>query len=108
MVFQLAGQPDRGSLKRRPFLVSCLVPLLLVLPLGGLLSGCGTLLFPERLGQASSNRIDPNILVLDGVGLIFFIIPGLVAFLVDFATETIYLPEGVERGEGPFFHDEAT
>ena len=91
--------------RRKPFLVSWILPMLLVLPLGVPLSGCGILLFPERQGQGAGGRIDPNILILDGVGLIFFIIPGLIAYLVDFATETIYLPEGVERGEGPFFHD---
>ena len=68
-------------------------------------SGCGTLFFAERQNQANSNKLDPNILILDGIGLLFFILPGLVAFGVDFVTETIYLPVGVERGEGPFIHD---
>ena len=54
-------------------------------------SGCGTLLYPERQGQ-TSGRIDPTVLILDGIGLFFFVVPGLVAFAVDFGTGTIYLP----------------
>lgn len=68
-------------------------------------SGCGTLIFPERQNEANSGKLDPNILILDGIGLLFFILPGLVAFGVDFVTEAIYLPVGVEKGEGPFIHD---
>ena len=30
--------------------------------------------------------------VLDGIGLLFFIIPGVIAFAVDFSNGTIYLP----------------
>lgn len=54
------------------------------------LTSCGLILYPERRGN-SHGRIDPAIAVLDGVGLLFFIIPGLVAFTVDFATGCIYL-----------------
>ena len=55
------------------------------------LSACGTLLHPERRGQISG-RIDPAIAVLDGIGILFFVIPGLIAFAVDFTTGAIYLP----------------
>ena len=55
------------------------------------LASCGFLLYPERRGQ-THGRIDPAIAVLDGVGLLLFVIPGIVAFAVDFATGTIYLP----------------
>lgn len=57
------------------------------------LSGCGTLLYPERKGQ-SGGRIDPSIAILDGLGLLLFLIPGLIAFAVDFSNGTIYLPAG--------------
>ncbi|MBI2354938.1 MAG: polyribonucleotide nucleotidyltransferase [Deltaproteobacteria bacterium] len=57
------------------------------------LSGCGTLLYPERRGQ-KSGRIDVGIAILDGVGLLLFIIPGLIAYGVDFTTGAIYLPGG--------------
>lgn len=69
------------------------------------LHGCGTLLFPQRRGQGSGD-VDPNIVLLDALGLVVFIVPGLVSFVVDFATGAIYLPPGVERGEGPFFRDD--
>lgn len=56
-------------------------------------TGCGTLIYPERRGQ-TSGRIDPAIAILDGVGLLLFLVPGLVAFAIDFATGAIYLPGG--------------
>jgi|WetSurMetagenome_2_1015567.scaffolds.fasta_scaffold144394_3 hypothetical protein len=56
-------------------------------------SSCGTLLYPERRGQGKGS-IDAGVAVLDGLGLILFVIPGLVAFTVDFATGAIYLPRG--------------
>lgn len=85
--------------------------LVTVLLAAGLLlqtSGCGTLMFPERQHEPHSGKLDGNILILDGIGLLFFLIPGLVAFGVDFGTGAIYLPEGIERGEGPFFTDKGT
>jgi hypothetical protein len=54
--------------------------------------GCGTLLHPERQGQPHSGRIDPAIVLLDGLGLLLFFVPGVIAFAVDFATGAIYLP----------------
>ena len=45
----------------------------------------------------------PNVLVMDGFWLLFLIVPGLVAYGVDLSTGAIYLPPGVEKGEGPFF-----
>lgn len=55
------------------------------------LIACGTLIYPERRGQ-TGGRIDPSIAILDGVGLLLFIIPGVIAFGVDFTTGAIYLP----------------
>jgi hypothetical protein len=52
---------------------------------------CGTLLHPERKGQRDG-RIDAGIAVLDALGLLLFIIPGVIAFAVDFSNGTIYLP----------------
>lgn len=54
-------------------------------------AGCGVLLHPERQGQKGGD-IDVKIAVLDGVGLFFFLVPGLVAFAVDFYQGTIFLP----------------
>jgi hypothetical protein len=44
---------------------------------------CGTILHPERRGQ-NGGRIDSGIAVLDGVCVLFFIIPGIIAYAVDF------------------------
>ncbi len=60
--------------------------------------GCGTIIYPERRGQ-KSGRIDPGIAILDGIGLLFFIIPGLIAYGVDFTTGAIYLPGGHRSSE---------
>ncbi|MDR5898826.1 hypothetical protein QC823_07470 [Halomonas vilamensis] len=55
------------------------------------LSGCGTLFYPERKGQMSGN-VDPVVAIANGVGLLFFIVPGVIAYAVDFSNGTIYLP----------------
>ena len=57
------------------------------------LSACGSIFFPDRRGQIDG-KIDPMIVVLDAVGLLFYVIPGLIAFGVDFATGAIYFPPG--------------
>jgi hypothetical protein len=56
------------------------------------LTACGTILHPERKGQ-TGGRIDPAVAILDGIGLLFFVIPGAIAFAVDFGNGTIYLPD---------------
>ena len=94
----MSNSPSRSGVRRR------IAAGLLCLPLTFSLSGCGSLMFAERNGQ-DPGRLDPNIVLLDGLGLILFIVPGLVAYGVDFATGAIYLPDGVEKGEGPFWRD---
>ncbi len=54
------------------------------------LAACGTILHPERKGRISG-QLDPSIVVLDAVGLLFFLVPGVIAFAVDFSNGTIYL-----------------
>ena len=61
--------------------------------------GCGTILYPERRGQQTPTvdrleQIDPLVVVLDGILLFAFFVPGVVAFGVDFSTGAIYLPPG--------------
>jgi hypothetical protein len=56
-------------------------------------TSCGFLLYPERKGQ-KSGQIDPGVAILDAAGLLVFIVPGLVAFGVDFVTGCIYMPGG--------------
>jgi hypothetical protein len=55
------------------------------------LASCGTLLYPERRDQ-KPGQIDVAVVLLDAIGLFFFIIPGVIAFAVDFSTGAIYLP----------------
>src|SRR5262245_44673735 len=55
--------------------------------------GCGTLFHSERCGRPHGGRIDWAVVALDGLGLILFFIPGVIAFVVDFSTGAIYLPE---------------
>jgi hypothetical protein len=62
----------------------------LVVP--GWLTSCGAIIHPERVGQPRTGRLDPGIILLDGLGLLLFLVPGLIAFIVDFATGAIYLP----------------
>jgi hypothetical protein len=56
-------------------------------------TSCGTIIYPERRGQ-SAGRIDVGVAVLDGIGLLFFLVPGIIAFAVDFTTGAIYIPSG--------------
>ncbi|NLJ12292.1 MAG: polyribonucleotide nucleotidyltransferase [Gammaproteobacteria bacterium] len=57
------------------------------------LAGCGTIIYPERRGQ-TGGKIDPAVVIMDGIGLLFWVIPGLVAFAIDFATGAIYTSSG--------------
>lgn len=54
-------------------------------------SGCGTIFWPERRGQPPG-PLDLKVVALDAIGLLFFFVPGVIAFAVDFATGAIYLP----------------
>jgi len=63
--------------------------------------GCGTLLHPERIGQPRTGRLDTAVCVLDGVGCLLFVIPGVIALIVDYGTGALYLPPGVAAtGDG--------
>ncbi|CAG8868458.1 hypothetical protein PS627_03035 [Pseudomonas fluorescens] len=64
------------------------------------LTACGTLFYPERRGQIEG-KIDPVIVALDAIGILFYVIPGLIAFGVDFATGAIYYPGGTTAQVAP-------
>lgn len=66
------------------FLIACLLSQMVA---------CGLILHPERKGQ-KAGQIDPAIALFDAIGLLFYIIPGVIAFAVDFYSGTIYLPGG--------------
>jgi hypothetical protein len=71
-----------------------IVASLLIVTMAINLASCGTILHPERRNQPASGNIDAGIAVLDGIGLLFFIVPGVIAFAVDFSNNSIYLPRG--------------
>jgi len=64
-----------------------------------MLSSCGTIIYPDRVNQKDRGGLDPAVIILDAVGLFFFLIPGVVAFAVDFATGSIFLPADKEPGD---------
>lgn len=66
------------------FLIACLLSQMVA---------CGLILHPERKGQ-KAGQIDPAIALFDAIGLLFFLVPGVIAFAVDFYSGTIYLPGG--------------
>lgn len=70
---------------------------LLLLALAAPASGCGTILYPERRGQPGG-PIDWKVFALDGIFLLLFVIPGVIAFAVDFTTGAIYLPTDCSGG----------
>ncbi len=79
------------------------ISLLLCFTLLFMLSACGTMLHPERIDQRGSDRLDPSIVILDGLLCFVFIIPGVVAFVIDFDNRTIYLPSNsfIENNNPP-------
>lgn len=72
---------------KRGLAASCLLTMVMNL------TACGYFLYPERKGQ-TGGRVDPVVVILDGAALLFGILPGIVAFAVDFTNGTIYLPAG--------------
>jgi len=78
---------------RRNQLLLRMASLLIAVAVTFCATSCGTILYPERRGQPAG-RIDAGVAVLDGIGLLFFLVPGVIAFAVDFATGAIYLPSG--------------
>ena len=72
--------------------LKALASLLLSTALVTQLSACGSVFYPERRGQISGD-IDPGVAILNGIGLLFYVIPGVIAFAIDFTTGAIYLPD---------------
>ena len=62
---------------------------------------CGTLMHPERIGQPRTGRLDTAVCVLDGVGCLLFVVPGVIALIVDYGTGALFLPPGyADAGQG--------
>lgn len=54
-------------------------------------TGCGSIFYPDRRGQIGGD-VDPLIAGLDALGLLLYIVPGVVALSIDFTTGAIYIP----------------
>lgn len=78
-------------MQRRQFLKTLTTPVALA-PVALFSSGCGSLMHSERVGQPHTHQIDWKVAALNGLGMLFFFVPGVVAFAVDFYTGAIYLP----------------
>jgi hypothetical protein len=56
-------------------------------------SGCGTLFFSERIGKKMSTKIDRRVFVTNCILCAAGIIPGVVAFILDYDNGSIYYTE---------------
>jgi hypothetical protein len=70
-----------------------------ILVLSAAMVACGTLMYPERRGQ-KEGHLDVVVALLDGIGLFFFIIPGVIAYVIDFGDGTIYFPAKDDKRAG--------
>lgn len=68
------------------------------------LAACGTLFYPDRRGQIEG-KIDPVIAAMDAIGILFYVLPGLIAFAIDFTTGAIYMPNGKYAMDPQQLHD---
>lgn len=55
-------------------------------------SGCGSVFYPERVGQPRRGPIDWKVAAADGAGLFLFFVPGVIAFAIDYYNGTLFLP----------------
>lgn len=56
------------------------------------LSGCGYIFYPERRGQTTRGQMDVTVVLLDGLLVLLAVLPGVIAFIVDASSGTLYLP----------------
>ena len=56
-------------------------------------SGCGTLFFSRRIGKRMSKTIDNRVFYTDCFLCLLGVIPGVVAFILDYDNGTIYYTE---------------
>jgi hypothetical protein len=90
-VLEISEESEVTRKKSRKKSVVHRISLLMVLIIMLWTTSCGTIIYPERRGQ-SAGKVDVGVAVLDGIGLLVFFVPGVIAFAVDFATGAIYLP----------------
>jgi hypothetical protein len=68
--------------------------------LAAALSGCGTLMYPERRGQSRTGGIDWTVAGMDAIGLVLFLVPGVIAFAIDYHNGSLFLPSGSASTSG--------
>ena len=56
-------------------------------------SGCGTLFFSRRIGKKMSRTVDNRVFYTDCFLCLLGVIPGVVAFILDYDNGTIYYTE---------------
>ena len=69
-----------------------------LLSLLSMFTSCAFFLYPERRGR-TAGHVDVPCLILDCAGLLFGILPGVIALAVDFSSGAIYVSTGGERQE---------
>ncbi|MBR7140399.1 MAG: hypothetical protein IKD44_12770 [Lentisphaeria bacterium] len=72
---------------RRFFLIAAMLSLLCSV------TGCGTLFFSHRMGKKLSKTIDNRVFYTDCFLCLFGVVPGVVAFILDYENGTIYYTE---------------
>ena len=78
---------------------SRLVAVITLVALLAVTTNCGYILYPDRRQQNPDRQgeIDLPVLVMDGVWLFVFVVPGVVFLFIDFYYGTMFLPkEGVK------------
>ncbi|MBT5018992.1 MAG: hypothetical protein HON04_09610 [Planctomicrobium sp.] len=57
-------------------------------------TGCGTMLYDERIGQprGGMSDVDWTVAGMDAVGLVFFFVPGVIAFAIDYYNGALFYP----------------
>ncbi len=64
-------------------------------------TACGTLMYPERRGQEKGD-LDGQVVIGNALFLLLGVVPGVVAFAVDYSTGALYLPaEGADMSVLP-------
>lgn len=69
---------------------------LLLLAVGCFLTiqSCGTIFKSNQAGKMHSKKLDISIVLLDAIGLVLLLVPGIVAFTIDYLNGTLFLPYG--------------
>ena len=76
-----------GEKTSRRLVITQLGAMVLVVPT----AGCGYMLYPERRGNTLRTQLDASVVIMDALLILFFVIPGLIAFAIDINSGCIYM-----------------